>query len=74
MKVKELIEKLGKLDQEIEVLCYEDHDQFSILDILDAKMIEGKKVKVNDQVTSLRLGNSLDSQEYAGIEVTSDIG
>ena len=79
MKVKELIAKLQKLDQELEVLCYTEDDSlvfqnhgFRLFSIESIKVIEGEKKRGEDQIPTLNLEKGPNSQKYVIIEVTSD--
>lgn len=79
MKVKELVEMLNRLDQELEVLCYTEDSEllpekhrFRLLDIGSVKVSEGERVRDKSQVPTLKLGRSLAAEEFALISVTSD--
>jgi hypothetical protein len=80
MKVRELIAQLQKLDQQLEVLCYTEDDAllapkhgFRLLDIVEISVVEGEKLRGDDQIPSLKLGKGPHSQTHAIIEVTSDL-
>jgi hypothetical protein len=79
MKVKELVEALGKLDPQLEVLCYtEEQDllaknhMFRLLDIESVEVSEGTQVRGQDGVPSLKLGKGDLSKKFAFINVMSD--
>lgn len=79
MNVKELIEQLQKIDLELEVLCYTEDDSlvsldhgFTLFEIESTRVIEGEKVRGNDQIPSIKIGIGPYSQKHAVIEVTSD--
>ena len=79
MKVRELIAKLSKLDQEFDVLCYtEDRDLlankhgFRLLDIDSVEVSEGERRRGDDQVPTLKLGKSPHSEKFVFINVVSD--
>ena len=79
MKVKELIAALGKLDQNLDVLCYTEESAglplghvFRLLDIVDVGETEGEKRKGIDGVPTMRFEKSDHSERLATIEVTSD--
>lgn len=79
MKVKELIAKLSKINQEIDVLCYtEDSDLlpqqhiFRLLEIEDVSESEGERRRGDDQIPTLKFGKSPHSESLAIINVISD--
>ena len=79
MKVRELVAKLSKLDQELDVLCYtEDSDllpekhMFRLLEIDGVEESEGERRRGDDQVPTLKLGKSPHSERLVFINVVSD--
>jgi hypothetical protein len=76
LKVKELIEKLWKLDQEIDVLCYTEDSAFlppghgfRHLEIEDVNESEGQRVMAKDDIPSMKFEHG--SPKHAFINVTS---
>lgn len=79
MEVSELLQKLGRFDPELDVLCYsEDADLlppkhiFRLLEINDINFVEGEKRRGDDQIPSIKVGRSRVSQKHVIIDVTSD--
>lgn len=79
MKVKELVSKLSKLDQELDVFGYtEDQDllphknMFRLLDIDNIDVSEGERRRGNDQVPTLKIGKSPQSAKFVLINLISD--
>lgn len=79
MKVRELIEKLQKLDGNLDVICSTEDENFlaknhlfRLLEITSVDIVEGEKQRSNDGLASLKLGDSSLSQKHAIIEVTGD--
>jgi hypothetical protein len=77
MKVRELIEKLQKLDGNLDVICSTEdenflaqHHFFRLLDITSVDVAEGEKCRGSDGLVSLKLGHSSLSQKQVIIEVT----
>lgn len=79
MKVKALIEELGKLDGDMEVLCYAEDEElvakghlFRLLDIEDVDTVHAEICRDADQVPTLKIGRSARSELIATINVSSD--
>jgi hypothetical protein len=79
MKVKELQEKLGKLDPNLEVVCYSEDEilqhldrGFRLLDILAVSTTDGERARLDDGTPYLKLGKGPDSSTIALLEVTVD--
>ncbi len=79
MKVKELQEKLSKLDPELEVICYSEdesllppNEAFRLLDILAVSTTNAEKDRLDDGTPYLKLGKGTDSSVIAILEVTTD--
>lgn len=79
MKVKDLVQKLNKMDSELDVFCYSEAEdllpaghRFCLLEIEGISVIEGEKCRGDDGVPSLKLGKSQYSKKHAVINVTSD--
>jgi len=77
MKVRELIEKLQKLDGNLDVICSTEDENllaknhlFRLLEITSVDVTEGEKHKGSDGLASLKLGQSSLSQKHVIIEVT----
>lgn len=79
MKVGELIARLKKLDQDLDVLCYTEGSQllpkkhmFRLLEIDGVDVSEGEMCRGDDQIATLKLGKSPGSQKFAFLNVTAD--
>lgn len=79
MKVKELIEKLQKLDGDLDIICSTEDESllaknhsFRLLEIGTIEVLEAEKVRTEDRLPSLKFGQSSSSQKHAIIEVTGD--
>jgi hypothetical protein len=79
MKVRELIAKLSGHDQELDVLCYTEDSGFlpekhlfRLLEIDDVVESEGERLRGEDHIPTLKLGNSSNSEKFALINVVSD--
>ena len=79
MKVKELIAKLSKLDQKLDVLCYTEDSvllppqhMFRLLEIDCVSEKEGEMLSGDDQVPTMKFGKSSHSERFAIIEVFSN--
>lgn len=79
MKVKELVEQLSKLDQELDVICYSEDECFLVpghifrlLYIDNVSITEGENRRGDDGIPTLKLERSSLSSKYAVLEVTTD--
>lgn len=80
MKAKDLIDKLSKLDPDLEVLCYIEEDEnifkdghmFRLLDITAVSKSQGEISRGEDEIVSMKFNRSDTSREVITIEVTSD--
>jgi hypothetical protein len=79
MKVRELQEKLSKLDPNLEVICYTEdesllpkNEAFRLLDILEVSTTNAERVRLDDSTPYLKLGKGPDTSEIALLEVTAD--
>jgi hypothetical protein len=79
MKVKELVEQLCKLDQELNVICYSEDEIllepghiFRLLHIHGVTTTEGENRRGKDRIPTLKFGQSSQSSKYAVLEVTTD--
>ncbi|MFA6716683.1 MAG: hypothetical protein WCS27_14985 [Victivallaceae bacterium] len=73
MKVKDLIEKLEKIDPQLEVLCYMENHIPAPLLIQDVSVHEAIKQKdEEEQIPRLVFQKNNFSQKIALIEITSD--
>lgn len=79
MKVKDLVARLGELDEDVEVVCYTEDEGilapgqvFRLLDILGVNESEAEKRRTEDGTPTLKLGRSPNSQKLALIDVTGD--
>jgi len=80
MKVKDLIQKLSKLNGELEILCYTEDESLvaggegvKALDILDISETKLKVTRNVDHKVQLKFTGSSADRAYALIEITSDL-
>lgn len=79
MKVKDLINKLEKLEPEMDVLCYIEEDEeifkdghfFRFLSITNVSTAKGERTRGEDGVASMKFKRSDISEEIVTLEVTS---
>jgi hypothetical protein len=78
MKVHELQERLGKLDPELDVLCYTEDTKivgadvgFRLLEIEDVTTTHGEQLRLDDGTPYLKLGKGPNSTALATLEVTA---
>lgn len=78
MKVRELQQHLGKLDPELEVLCYSEDENllaegqlFRLLGIESITTVDGEQVRLDDGTPYLTVGKSPSSVVLAILEVTT---
>lgn len=79
MKVRDLQEKLSKLDPGLEVVCYSEDEKlltgnqgFILLDILAVDTSEGERNRLDDGFPSMTFGSGPNAEVVATLEVTSD--
>lgn len=79
MKVRQLLEKLSKLDPELEVFCYTeepvpfpDGHGFRLLDIDSVDVKEAEKRRGEDRVPTVAFGKSSYAKTFAFINVIQD--
>jgi hypothetical protein len=79
MKVKQLIKELQKLDQEFDVICYTEDEEFlpekhgfRIFEINDVTTTEGEKVRDESNMPSIKFGKSDYSKKHIVLNITSD--
>lgn len=79
MKVKELIQRLQELDQDIEVLCYSEDDDvlpqnhgFRIFEIIGIDERKAEKIKGKDGIPSLMF-SSPNIKPIAFIDIAADV-
>jgi hypothetical protein len=79
MKVHELVAKLARLDQNLEVYCYTEDERFAtperpfwLLDVGEVNTIEGEMSRDTDRSPVITFGQSAHSRMIATLEVTSD--
>jgi len=82
MKVKELIEKLQKLDPEQYVTCYSEDEglqtnegPIQIFEVQAVTEVEAESGRLNDGAGKpwLKFGKSDNSSKFVVLEITSDI-
>jgi len=78
MKVRELQKKLGKLDPELEVVCYSEDKKFLVedrgfilFDFLAVDTTKAERLRLNDGTPYLKFGRSSSSTTIATLQVTS---
>lgn len=79
MKVRELQQRLSKLDPELDVLCYTEDSKlvpadahFRLLEIEDVQTTHGEQVRLDDGTPYLKLGMGPASVVLATLVVTAD--
>lgn len=79
MKVRELQQKLNKLDPDLEVLCYSEDEilqskgrMLCLFDIAAVSTTQAEMVRLEDNTPYLKLGNGPDSKNLAVLEITVD--
>jgi hypothetical protein len=78
MKVKDLLEKLSKLDPNSDVICYSEDESllldghmFRVLEIESLDSVVAEKCRA-DGVGTLKIGNSDASQHHITLNITTD--
>ena len=78
MKVRELQEKLAKLDPEVELACYcEDEEflvdgrHFTLFEVEAVSSSDAERVRLDDGTPYLKFGKSAASTTIGIIEITS---
>jgi len=78
MKVRELQQRLAKLDPELTVLCYTEdtkfvaaENHFRLLEIEDVYTAHGEQVRLDDGTPYLKFGKGPASVTLAILEVTA---
>ena len=79
MKVKELIAKLNKHDQERDVLCFTEEEGlladghiFRLLDIESVDANDAEQRRGEDSVPTMKLGKSDSSRRFVFLHVVGD--
>ena len=79
MNIRELHEKLSKLDQEMDVVCYSEDERlltegrgFVLFDILAVSTTEAERLRLDDGTPYLKFDRSPESATIATLEITSD--
>lgn len=79
MRVRELQERLSKLDPQLEVLCYCEDKKlvtesrgFILLDVLAVNNTEAERLRLDDGTPYLKFGKGPDASIIATLEVTTD--
>ncbi len=79
MKVRELQERLSKLDPELDMLCYTEDarffksaENFVLFEIENVTTTYGERVRLDDGTPYLKLGKGPNSVFLATLEVTAD--
>jgi len=79
MKVKEVIEKLGRLNQDAEVIVYTEEQNLlgpgmllRVLDIDEIRPLIAERTRLDDNTPYLKLGKSANSEQLAAICVVGD--
>lgn len=80
MKVKELLERLGKLDQNLEVLCYTEDEALTgegnmirALDITNVSQILLEATRHDSGEVQIKFSQKEPAKPYALFEITSDL-
>ena len=79
MKVQELQVNLGKLDPELDVVCYSEDKRllvegqgFILFDILAVSRAEAERLRLDDGTPYLKFESGPASATIATLEITSD--
>jgi len=79
MKVKELIDALGKYDPDLEVLCYSEDEQlvlpkhlFRLLEIEGVDVVNGEKQRDDKGIPTLKIGKSDAAARHVVLNVIAD--
>ena len=79
MKVRELHERLSKLDPKLDVLCYSEDEKlwvkgwcFILSDILAVSTTEAERLRLDDGTPYLKFKKGPASETIANLEITSD--
>lgn len=79
MKVKELQERLRKLDPEFELVCYSEDEhllaerrRFVIFDVLAVEKAEAERVRLDDGTPYLKFGKGPAAETVAYLQITTD--
>lgn len=79
MKVRELQEKLSKLDPEMEVVCYSEDEKllvedrgFILFDVFAVNTAEAERLRLDDGTPYLKFGKTSSATTIATLEVTAD--
>lgn len=79
MKVKELMDALGKYDPDPDVICYSEDEQvlpprhlFRLLDLDSVDIVEGERQRDDNGAPSLKIGKSNAAMKHVILNVTTD--
>lgn len=79
MKVRELRQRLGKMDPELDVPCYTSDQPpvnatvgFMLLEIEEVAVTQGERMRLDDSRPCLKLGKGSNSVRLVTLEVTGD--
>jgi hypothetical protein len=79
MKIRELLEHLGKLDPELELVCYSEDEKFLVegrgfilFDVTSVSTQEAEKVRLEDETPYLKFHTGETSAPIAILEITAD--
>ena len=79
MKVRDLQERLGKLDPDLDVVCYSEDEKLVpqgrglvVLDLLAVSTAEAERLRLEDGTPYLKFDKGPASAVLAILEVTSD--
>lgn len=80
MKVRELQERLSKLDPQLEVVCYSEDEKllakgrgFILLDVLAVDTTEAERLRLDDGTPFLTFGKGPAASSVVTLEVTTDL-
>ena len=78
MKIRVLQEKLNKFDQELEVICYCEDEEFLVegrmfvlFDVSDTSEVKAEKTRLDDGSASLKFHEGSASKRLVTLEITS---
>ncbi len=73
MKVKDLQQRLDKLNPDYEVICYEENESTVFLEIEDVRPVDAKIARSENGKVYIHFGSDPESKPYAIILLTKDV-
>ena len=72
MRVKDLVNKLNELNQDLEIYCYCEDSSASVLDIINVSSENVEKFRLDDDTPVMSFKKSPRSQTVAILEISAD--